>query len=72
MPRHDLMNFVLSLFEDGQSLTMEQIIKRVRDERGDILTVTEIKSAVLALLRREDLAFSPSFGLLRSTQPVAA
>ena len=70
MPQHDIMSLVFGAFEAQAHLDLDALINLVKQENPE-LEANEIRSAVLGLLRRQELKLNPNFELeLRG--PVAA
>jgi hypothetical protein len=71
MPRRDLMDLVMQQFSAGEVRTLEQVLAAVR-ERSPIVSEAEARSAVLSLLRRNELLLTEQFGLQQADSVLAA
>jgi hypothetical protein len=71
MPRQDLMNLVLQQFSAGEVRTLEEVVAGV-GERSSTVSEAEVRSAVLSLLRRNELLLTEQFGLQQADSVLAA
>jgi len=65
MPRQNLMHLVLGQFNDQNPRDFAELIAQVRIVSTDDVSVSDIKSAVLGLLRRQDLILTDDSKLMR-------
>lgn len=63
MPRQDLMQLIMNQFDERSTMSLEELVSAVRDTDRTGISISEIKSAVLALLRRDELTLSRDFRL---------
>jgi hypothetical protein len=71
MPRQDLMDLVLQQFSAGEVRTLEEIVAAVGG-RSSIVSEAEVRSAILSLLRRNELLLTDQFGLQQADGVLAA
>ena len=64
MPRQNLMNLLMGQFSDPNPRDFAELIAQVRIVSPDV-SVSDIKSAVLGLLRRQDLILTDDSRLMR-------
>jgi hypothetical protein len=65
MPRSEIMRLVLDQFQDRPRNELEEVIEGVQNTALPDVNLTEIKSAVLGLLRRHKLELTDDFALQR-------
>lgn len=71
MPRQDLLDLVLRQFSDGRERTLEDVVSAVV-RNAAIVSESDARSAVLTLLRRNELLLTDEFKLQQSNTIVAA
>lgn len=71
MPRHNLMNVILEYFPDGRVRSLEEVVRDVLDAYPAV-SETDLKSAILGLLRRGDLVLTDEFNLVLRAVALAA
>jgi hypothetical protein len=71
MPRQDLMHLVMNQFDQQYGiLSLHEVVQGVL-KGHDSLTESDVKSAVLSLLRRNELVLTDDFKLELRLQPAA-
>jgi hypothetical protein len=71
MPRQDLMELVLQQFAAGREQTLEGVVVGVR-KTSPVVSEADVRSAVLGLLRRNELQLTDQFNLQQASDVVAA
>jgi len=72
MPQYDIMNLVLHEFAVSSSMDLNALIETIQCNHAD-LSKNEIRSAILGLLRRQELKLTPNFQIeLPNQETVAA
>jgi hypothetical protein len=71
MPRQDLMELVLQQFAAGQERTLEDVVVGV-SKTSPVVSESDVRSAVLGLLRRNELQLTDQFNLQQAGDVVAA
>jgi hypothetical protein len=71
MPRQDLLDLVLRQFSDGRERTLEEVVSTVVRDAA-IVSESDARSAVLTLLRRNELLLTDDFKLQQSNMIVPA
>jgi hypothetical protein len=64
MPRQALLMLLLSHFEKSGELDLEDVL-RIANQEAQV-SASEVKSAVLTLLRRHDIELTPDFRLAKA------
>jgi hypothetical protein len=73
MPRQDLMDLVLRQFTAGETRTLEDVFGSVFEAAGNIpISESDVRSAILTLLRRNELRLTEDFRLRLADIAVAA
>jgi len=71
MPRHNLLNVILGYFSDERVRSLEDVVRHIQDQYP-VVSETDLKSAILGLLRRGDLALTDEFNLMLREASIAA
>ena len=71
MARSELMGLILGAVHDGDVLEIESIVRQVGDARPEVYS-SDIRSALVSLLRRNDLELTDQFKVRRTGNPVPA
>ena len=71
MARHEIMHLILNEFNGNDTKSIEDLVETIANAHTDIYP-SQIRSALLGLLRRNDLELTDEFQLRRADHPVAA